>query len=62
MISMLTRAAVRERNMLELDEALSKVLKKKRIGHYTIPFKERTDISILHVGERTLNQDVLDPH
>ena len=39
-----------ERRMWDLEEALSKVLKQRGITHYTIPFKERPEISILYLG------------
>jgi radical SAM superfamily enzyme YgiQ (UPF0313 family) len=52
-----------ERRMWELDEALSNVLKMKEITHYTIPFKDRPEISILHKGnDFSLDRDVLDEH
>jgi hypothetical protein len=52
-----------ERRMWELDEALSNVLKMKEITHYTIPFKDRPEISILYKGsDFSLNRDVLDEH
>lgn len=40
-----------ERRMWDLDEAVSNVLKKRNINHYTIPFKDRPEISILHLGD-----------
>jgi radical SAM superfamily enzyme YgiQ (UPF0313 family) len=40
-----------ERKMWDLDDALSSVLKKRNITHYTIPFKDRPEISILSLGE-----------
>jgi hypothetical protein len=52
-----------ERRMWELDDALSNVLKMKEITHYTIPFKDRPEISILYKGsDFSLNRDVLDEH
>jgi anaerobic magnesium-protoporphyrin IX monomethyl ester cyclase len=51
-----------ERRMWDLDDALSTVLKQRNITHYTIPFKDRPEISILHLAKPTLNQEVLDPH
>ena len=51
-----------ERRLWDLDDALSSVLKARGIMHYTIPFKDRPEISILHLGTRALKQDVLDPH
>jgi hypothetical protein len=42
-----------ERRMWDLDDALSNVLKKRNITHYTIPFKDRPEISILYLAEDT---------
>ena len=42
---------------------LSNMLKLRGITHYTIPFKDRPEISILHLGaDRALQADVLDQH
>ena len=51
-----------ERRMWDLDEALSNILKQRGITHYGIPFKDRPEISILHLGTPTLNKEVLDEH
>ena len=51
-----------ERRMWELDDALSAVLKRRGITHYTIPFKDRPEISILHLGDAALGREVLDEH
>jgi radical SAM superfamily enzyme YgiQ (UPF0313 family) len=51
-----------ERRIWDLDDALSNVLKQRGITHYTIPFKDRPEISILHLGERALDREVLDEH
>jgi radical SAM superfamily enzyme YgiQ (UPF0313 family) len=52
-----------ERRIWNLDDAASKVLQMRGITHYTIPFKDRPEISILHAGtDLTLRQEVLDPH
>ena len=51
-----------ERHVWDLDDALSNVLKQRNITHYTIPFKDRPEISILSLGTPTLRADVLDPH
>jgi radical SAM superfamily enzyme YgiQ (UPF0313 family) len=51
-----------ERRMWDLDDALSSVLKQRGITHYTIPFKDRPEISILHLGSSALRRDVLDEH
>ncbi len=51
-----------ERRLWDLDDALSSVLKARGITHYTIPFKDRPEISILHLVKPTIQQDVLDPH
>jgi radical SAM superfamily enzyme YgiQ (UPF0313 family) len=40
-----------ERRMWDLDDALSNVLKKRNITHYTIPFKDRPEIAILYLGD-----------
>ena len=52
-----------ERRIWDLDESLSNWLKMREITHYTIPFKDRPEIAILHEGaDATLNRDVLDEH
>ncbi|HEY1248838.1 MAG TPA: radical SAM protein [Nitrososphaera sp.] len=51
-----------ERRMWDLDDALSNILKQRNITHYTIPFKDRPEISILHLAKPTLEQEVIDPH
>ncbi len=52
-----------ERRIWDLDDALSKVLRMRGITHYTIPFKDRPEISILHEGtDATLKREVLDEH
>jgi radical SAM superfamily enzyme YgiQ (UPF0313 family) len=52
-----------ERRMWDLDDALSNILKMRGITHYTIPFKDRPEISILHLAQdRALNREVLDDH
>jgi radical SAM superfamily enzyme YgiQ (UPF0313 family) len=51
-----------ERRIWDLDDALSSVMKQRGITHYTIPFKDRPEISILHLGSQALRRDVLDEH
>lgn len=51
-----------ERRMWDLDDAVSDLLKMREITHYTIPFKDRPEISILHLGESALGREVLDEH
>ena len=51
-----------ERRIWDLDDALSSVMKQRGITHYTIPFKDRPEISILHLGSTALNREVLDEH
>lgn len=51
-----------ERRMWDLDDALSSVLKPRNITHYTIPFKDRPEISILYLGSHALKKDVIDEH
>jgi radical SAM superfamily enzyme YgiQ (UPF0313 family) len=51
-----------ERRMWDLDDALSSILKQKGVTHYTIPFKDRPEISILHLGDAALRREVLDEH
>jgi radical SAM superfamily enzyme YgiQ (UPF0313 family) len=52
-----------ERKMWDLDDSLSNMLKLRGITHYTIPFKDRPEISILHLGaDRALQAEVLDQH
>ena len=48
--------------MWDLDDAVSDLLKMREITHYTIPFKDRPEISILHLGESALGREVLDEH
>ena len=38
------------------------MVKLRGTTHYTIPFKDRPEISILHQGADMLRRDVLDPH
>jgi radical SAM superfamily enzyme YgiQ (UPF0313 family) len=51
-----------ERKMWDLDDTLSNVLKIRGVTHYTIPFKDRPEISILYLGTPALQEEVLDPH
>jgi radical SAM superfamily enzyme YgiQ (UPF0313 family) len=51
-----------ERQMWDLDDALSKLMKLRDLTHYTIPFKDRPEIAILFVGKHALERDVLDQH
>ncbi len=51
-----------ERQLWALDDALSNLLKRRNVTHYTIPFKDRPEIAILHVGEQALGREVLDEH
>ena len=52
-----------ERRLWELDSSVSEILKMREITHYTIPFKDRPEIAILHEGrDATLNREVIDPH
>jgi len=52
-----------ERRIWEFDDALSNMLKMRGITHYTIPFKDRPEISILHLDrDRELDREVLDDH
>lgn len=51
-----------ERRMWDLDDALSNLMKIRGITHYTIPFKDRPEISILHLGDQALEREVLDEH
>lgn len=51
-----------ERRMWDMDEALSSILKQRGISHYGIPFKDRPEIAILHLGSRSLKNEVIDPH
>lgn len=52
-----------EREIWALDEATSCLMKRKGVTHYTIPFKDRPEISILHLAEaHSLDRDVLDEH
>jgi radical SAM superfamily enzyme YgiQ (UPF0313 family) len=51
-----------ERRMWDLDDAVSYLVKQRGVTHYTIPFKDRPEISILHLGSRALGKEVLDEH
>jgi radical SAM superfamily enzyme YgiQ (UPF0313 family) len=52
-----------ERHIWELDAATSALLEQRGITHYTIPFKDRPEISILFEGnDMTLSREVLDEH
>ena len=51
-----------ERRMWDLDDALSNVLKPLDVTHYTIPFKDRPEISILYMGQHAVKREVLDEH
>jgi radical SAM superfamily enzyme YgiQ (UPF0313 family) len=51
-----------ERRLWDLDDSVSSILKQKGITHYTIPFKDRPEISILHLGAQALRRDVIDEH
>jgi radical SAM superfamily enzyme YgiQ (UPF0313 family) len=46
----------------DLDASLSNVIKLREINHYTIPFKDRLDICILHVSKPSLEKELLDEH
>jgi hypothetical protein len=48
--------------MWDLDDALSGVMKRKGVTHYTIPFKDRPEIAILHLAEQAIDREVLDEH
>ena len=52
-----------ERRTWDFDDALSQILKLRGITQYTIPFKDRPQVSILHEGlDSTLRRDVIDEH
>jgi radical SAM superfamily enzyme YgiQ (UPF0313 family) len=52
-----------ERRVWDLEAAVSDILKMRGITHYTIPYKERPDICILHKGtEVTVQKELLDEH
>jgi len=51
-----------ERRLWDLDDALSNILRQRGVTHYGIPFKDRPEISILHLGRPTLEREVLDEH
>jgi len=51
-----------ERRMWDLDDALSNILRQRGVTHYGIPFKDRPEISILHMGRPSLEREVLDEH
>ena len=51
------------RRVWDLEEAVSNILKVRGITHYTIPFKDRPDICILHKGnDITVRKEHLDEH
>ncbi len=51
-----------ERGIWGLDDAVSSMLKIRGVKHYTIPFKDRPEISILYLGSEGLRREVLDEH
>lgn len=51
-----------EQMMWDLDDSLSKIMRRNGVTHYTIPYKDRPEISILHLGEQAIDRDVLDQH
>jgi len=51
-----------EQRLWNLEDALSQVLKQRRITHYTIPYKDRPEIAILHLAEQAIEREVLDEH
>ena len=51
-----------ERRMWDLDESVSQIWQQRGVTHYTIPFKERPEISILNMKTPSLAKEVLDEH
>jgi radical SAM superfamily enzyme YgiQ (UPF0313 family) len=52
-----------QRRVWDLEESISNILKMRGITHYTIPFKDRPDICILHKGsDITVQKEHLDEH
>lgn len=43
-------------------QTLSNHLKDQNVPHYTVPFPDRPDIALLHLGDRALKRETLDEH
>ncbi len=51
-----------EQKVLDMEELVSSEMKKQKITHWTIPFKDRPEIAILMKGDDFLQYEALDPH
>lgn len=51
-----------EQRVLDMEELISSEMKKQKITHWTIPFKDRPEIAILVKGDDFLAYETLDPH
>jgi len=51
-----------EQKILDMEELISTDLKKSKVTHWTIPFKDRPEIAILVKGDDFLAYETLDPH
>ncbi len=51
-----------EQKVLDMEELVSSEMKKRKVTHWSIPFKDRPEISILIKGDDFLAYDTLDPH
>lgn len=51
-----------EQKVLDMEELISAELKKRKVTHWTIPFKDRPEIAILVKGDDFLAYETLDPH
>jgi len=51
-----------EQKVLDMEELVSAELKKRKVTHWTIPFKDRPEIAILVKGDDFLSYETLDQH
>ena len=51
-----------EQKILDMEELISAELKKRKVTHWTIPFKDRPEIAILVKGDDFLAYETLDQH
>jgi hypothetical protein len=52
-----------ESRIWDLDAAISEILKMREITHYSMPFRDRPEITLINKGNDTpLSEDLIDPH
>lgn len=51
-----------EQKVLDMEELISSEMKKRKMTHWTIPYKDRPEIAILVKGDDFLAYEALDPH